>query len=50
MLDLVFLFAKEVFLDHSPADGVIEVLVLVKSFQCNGAVDLLEVAEPGKSN
>lgn len=38
------LFAEKVFLNHAATDGVIEVLVLLKSFKSDGTVDLLEVA------
>lgn len=41
------LFAKEVFFDHTAADGVIKVLVLLKGFESDGTVDLLEIAVPG---
>ena len=44
--DLVFLLAKEILLNHSPADGVIEVLILLERFKSNRTVDLLEVSVP----
>jgi hypothetical protein len=42
------LLAEKILLHHTAADGVVELLVLLKCLEGNRAVHLLEIAEPGQ--
>lgn len=46
MTGLAILFAKEVFLDHAAANGMVEVPILLKSLKSHRPVDLLKIAIP----
>jgi hypothetical protein len=43
--DLVIFLAEEVLFHHAAANGVVEVLILLESFESNRAIDFLKIAE-----